>query len=98
MVLETRNHGRDEWVAGNGSQDVALVAHMLDLLEPHNYTFTVSHAKTCTREAQALPSTFRRILRAKTLSSSPGRGFARRASHTRAKVPMKRTMLSLQSF
>lgn len=46
VVLEARNHGGDEGVAGNGGQDIALVAHMLDLLEANDWRCVRAQAET----------------------------------------------------
>lgn len=76
-------------MAGNGGQDIALVAHMLDLLQANDWRCVRREGETLRARHRDIPSTLRRILRAKTLSSSPLRGLDRRASQTLANVPNK---------
>jgi hypothetical protein len=82
--LEASDHGGYERVAGNFGKDIALVADMLDLLEPDDWETSAVKAHSVDQDA---PSTLRRILSAKTLFSSPAFASFNRTSHTRANVP-----------
>lgn len=68
-------------------KDIALVADMLDLLETDNLSELDEQLDRRNGRGTNIPSTLRRIFRAKTLFSSPAFASFNRTSHTRAKVP-----------
>lgn len=90
MVGEGSDQAGDEGVAPHVGQDLALIAHMVDLLELDDCEFLsifcVSWPQFVLRDGDQ-PSVLRSILSAYTLLRSASLPWAGRTRHTRAKVP-----------